>query len=350
MGDRPRVSVVMTVYNSVKYLPEAIDSILSQTALSKKNQDIELVIVDDGSSEDVRAALGPYEGKHRYIRKQNGGLGAARNTGLEAARGEYVAFCDSDDVHLPHRISAHAACLDKAPHAAQVFSDLRTWSGGQITIESTLRDPSRSLGPVRGSFDEAVLRSFGPPVTARALGIPLPVELACRNVFRGRVPQLISVDHIAWGGASMYRREALVAVGGHDPALRRWPDWGLASKLSKSYELVYLDAPVLLYRQHETQLTKQQDMGARCYFHVAETVWLNDPVFCAQFPDERDRLEHEATLRMAGVHVRAREWAKAKELLGRAIRANPKSRSAYTAWVRSTVMLQAARLRGARAA
>lgn len=335
----------MTVYNSVKYLPEAIDSVLSQD-----EREIELVIVDDGSTEDVRAALRPYEGKHRYIHKQNGGLGAARNTGLEAARGEYVAFCDSDDVHLPWRLSSHAACLEKAPHAAQVFSDLRTWDGGQITIESTLRDPSRSLGPVRGTFDEAVARCFGPPQRARDLGIPLPPDLADRNVFRGRVPQLISVDHIAWGGASMYRREALVAVGGHDSALRRWPDWGLASKLSKSYELVYLDVPVLLYRQHETQLTKQQDMGSRCYFHVAETVWLNDPVFCAQFPDERDRLTHEATLRMAGVHVRAKEWGKAKELLARAIRANPKSRSAYTAWLRSTVMLQAARLRGGQAA
>ncbi|MBL8740204.1 MAG: glycosyltransferase, partial [Myxococcales bacterium] len=241
MAERPRVSVVMTVYNSVKYLPEAIDSVLTQD-----EQSLELVIVDDGSTEDVAAALRPYAGKHRYIRKENGGLGAARNTGLEAAEGEYVAFCDSDDVHLRHRLSAHAACLDRFPHAAQVFSDLRTWDGSTVTIESTLRDPSRSLGPVRGTFDEAVARCFGPPESARSLGIPLPAELADRQVFHGRVPQLIAVNHIAWGGASMYRREALVAVGGHDAALRRWPDWGLASKLSKSYELVFLDVPALL--------------------------------------------------------------------------------------------------------
>lgn len=335
----------MTVYNSVKFLPAAVESILRQEASA-----VELLIVDDGSTEDVQAALVPFKTKLRYIRQKNAGLGAARNTGLEAAKGEFVAFCDSDDVHLPYRLSAHAALLEQAPDAAQVFSDLRTWDGNSITIESTLRDPSRSLGPVRGSFDQAVMRCFGQARTARDLKLPLPVELLERNVFQARVPQLIAVNHIAWGGASMYRRQALIAVGGHDTALRRWPDWGLASKLSKSYELIFLDVPVLLYRQHEAQLTKQQDIGSRCYFHVAETVWLNDPVFCARFPDERDRLTHEATLRMAGVHVRAGEWREARALLARSIRANPKNRAAYTAWIRSTIMLQAARLRNAWAA
>jgi glycosyltransferase involved in cell wall biosynthesis len=343
--NRHRVSVVMTVFNSTSFLGEAIESVLAQ-----EEPDVELLIVDDGSTEDVRAALRPYEGKHRYIRRENGGLGAARNTGLEAARGEFIAFCDSDDVHLPFRLSAHAACLAQAPRAAQVFSDLRTWDGGRITVESTLRDSTRSLGPVRGTFDEAVARCFAAPQRASELGVRLPPEFADRNVFRGHVPQLIAVDHIAWGGASMFRRDALIAVGGHDPALRRWPDWGLASKLSKSYELVFLDVPVLLYRQHGAQLTKQQDVGSRCYFHVAQTVWLNDPVFCAQFPDERDRLTHEATLRMAGVHVRAGEWAEAKALLARAIRANPQSRGAYTAWLRSSFMLQLGRVRKPRAA
>jgi len=340
--NRPRVSVVMTAYNTAKYLPAAIESILSQ---DEKN--VELIIVDDGSTEDIRPALAPYEGKLRYIRRENGGLATACNTGLEAASADLVALCDSDDIHLPYRLSAHATLLEQSPGAAHVASDLHTWDGEKIMIHSTLRDPSRSLGPVRDSFDEATRRCFGAPKTARERKLPLPPELLDRNVFQGRVPQLIAVDHIAWGGASMYRREALLAVGAHDPELRVWPDWGVASKLSKRYDLIYLDVPVLLYRQHGSQLTKQQDPSSRGYYRVAETVWLNDPAFCAQFPDEANRLTHAATLRMAGVHVRAGEWSEARRLLQRAIRAKPTDRAAYTAWLRSTVMLQAARLRAA---
>lgn len=338
--DRPRVSAVMTVFNQAAFLPAALESVLAQAG-----PEVEIILVDDGSTEDLAPALAPFEGRFRLIRRDNGGLAAARNTGIEAATGEYVAFCDSDDIHLPYRLSAHAALLDQAPRAAQVFSDLYTWDGDRVTVDSTLRD--RNLGPVRGTFDEAIARSFGAPRTARARGVPLPEELLDRNVFQGRVPQLIAVDHVAWGGASMYRRDALVAVGGHDPALRRWPDWGLASKLSKSYELVFLDVPVILYRQHDAQLTKQSEVGARSYHRVAETVWLSDPVFCAQFPDERDRLAYAASMRMAAVHVRHREWEPARELLARAIRAKPTSRRAYTAWLRATVMGEARRLRGA---
>lgn len=335
----PRLSVVMTVYNQAEFLPAAIESVLDQDY-----QDFELVVVDDGSSEDVRAVLEPYRDRVRYHRQDNAGLGAARNTGIDLATGEYVAFCDSDDVHLPWRLAAHVELLDQTPGAAQVFSDLRTWQDGVVTVESTLRE--RKLGPSPKTFDEEIAEAFGGFRTVAERGVPVPAEFADRRVHEGRVPQLIATYHVAWGGASMYRRSALVDVGGHDPSLRRWPDWYLASVLSKRYPLIHLDVPVLLYRQHGAQLTKQNDLGAISYHRVAYSVWKDDPLLAARFPEVHDRVVHAAAMRMAGVHVRSRRWAQARELLLDAIKAKPRSRAAYTALLRSSVMGPLDKLRG----
>jgi glycosyltransferase involved in cell wall biosynthesis len=331
-GRTPRVTAVLTVYNHRAYVPEAIESVLSQDC-----DDIELVVVDDGSTEDVESVLRPYMDRIRFVRRDNGGLAAARNTGIELARAEYVAFCDSDDVHLPYRLSAHAALLDGAPEAAQVFSELSTWQDGVVTDEYTLR--GRKLGPTLRSFEEEVEDAYGSWMTAREHGLTmLPSDLLDRRVYRGRIPQLIAVYHIAWGGASMYRRAALRAVGGHDPALRRWPDWGLASRLSKSYEQIFLDVPVVLYRQHGGQLTKQSAVGARCYHHVAYDVWKNDAMFSAKHPEVRDRLVNAAAMRMAHVHITEGDWDAAERLLTDAVRAAPLNRRAYTALARSVFM------------
>lgn len=92
---RPKISVIVPVYNAVKYLPRCIESILAQTC-----RDIELLLIDDGSSDGSGAVCDEYamrDGRVRVIHKENGGVSAARNDGIGAARGEYLAFCDNDD-------------------------------------------------------------------------------------------------------------------------------------------------------------------------------------------------------------------------------------------------------------
>lgn len=95
----PKVTVIMPVYNSQKYVGEAIESILKQTLT-----EFELLLVDDGSTDESGAICDQYAGKDariRVIHKENGGICSARNAGLAAARGEYLAFCDNDDKYLP---------------------------------------------------------------------------------------------------------------------------------------------------------------------------------------------------------------------------------------------------------
>ena len=292
-----------------------------------------LVAGIDGSKEDIASIVAPYGDKIRYIRQENAGLGSARNTGLYASRGEYVAFCDSDDVHLPFRLSAHAALLDQCPDAATVFSDLAIYENGEITNQSTLR------GRFEYDFDAEIEAAFaGGSRSAAELGIPLPPELSDTRVYQGRIPDLIAKFHVAWGGASMYRRSALIAVGGHDESLRRWPDWYLASMLCKNYEFVYLDTAVLLYRQHGGQLTKQNSLGARCYRDIVYRVWKSDPVFAARRPDLLQYLVAQASMGHAHYLMEARAYEAARPSLYDYIRVRPTDRRGYTALLRNLVM------------
>lgn len=115
----PRVSIVIPTYNRSGIVQRAIDSVLAQTFA-----DLEVVVVDDGSTDDTRAALSAYGGRVRYARQENAGPAAARNHGMRLARGEYVGFLDSDDLYFPENVAAHLRVFEKNPEAGLVYAGI----------------------------------------------------------------------------------------------------------------------------------------------------------------------------------------------------------------------------------
>jgi glycosyltransferase involved in cell wall biosynthesis len=106
----PLVSVVIPFHNRLGWLAEAVESVKTQTY-----SNIEIVLVDDGSSEDVRAHLDLKDEAIRYVRQSNKGPSGARNCGIDLAQGEFVAFLDSDDLFAPEKVSRQlASMLDHA--------------------------------------------------------------------------------------------------------------------------------------------------------------------------------------------------------------------------------------------
>ncbi|MBU1710567.1 MAG: glycosyltransferase, partial [Proteobacteria bacterium] len=89
---KPAVSIIIPTYNRSAFLQEAIDSVLAQSY-----SPYEIIVVDDGSADDTPEVVKAYESKVRYIRRENSGPAAARNTGIKAARSDYIAFLDDDD-------------------------------------------------------------------------------------------------------------------------------------------------------------------------------------------------------------------------------------------------------------
>lgn len=110
-----RLSVVITTYNHAQYLPQAIASVLQQRYAS-----LELIIVDDGSTDNTREVVAPYL-QANYVYQKNAGLSAARNTGIDHATGEYLVFLDADDWFLPGAFDASVAALEAHPQAAFVY-------------------------------------------------------------------------------------------------------------------------------------------------------------------------------------------------------------------------------------
>lgn len=323
-----RVSAVMTAYNQASFVGEALESVLRQDY-----RDFEVIVVDDGSTDETSDVVRGFGDRVRLIQRANGGLGAARNTGIDAARGEYVAFCDADDVHLPWRFGAHAALLDQSPAAAVVFSELSPYVDGKVVQENLLR--TRWLGPNRRPFEAEIERCFGAHRSARERKVPLPERYLERPVYQGRVPELILGRHIAWGGASMFRRAALRAIGGHDATLRRAPDWYLVGMLSKFYELIFLDVPVLWYRVHESQLTKNEMLGAECCISVVHSVWKSDPVFYAKYHETVDQAEASYLFWLGKAALDRGEIERAEVSFRRSIRALPRQKRVYLEWAKA---------------
>jgi len=102
----PKVSVIVPTYNRAQFVVCAIDSVLSQTF-----QDYELIVIDDGSTDNTKDVLLRYGGRIKYIYQRNSGVGAARNAGIRCAVGEWLAFLDSDDIWLPEYLSCQ---MDRA--------------------------------------------------------------------------------------------------------------------------------------------------------------------------------------------------------------------------------------------
>lgn len=115
----PRVSVIVPTYNRAAYVVRAVESVLAQTV-----KDFEIIVVDDGSTDNTKDVLGQYQDKIRYIYQENKGPSAARNSGVLNARGEYIAFLDSDDRWLPDMLSAQLREFERDGGVGFVYTSM----------------------------------------------------------------------------------------------------------------------------------------------------------------------------------------------------------------------------------
>lgn len=211
---RPRVSVVIPAYNRGDVVGAAIDSARAQTV-----SDIEIIVVDDGSTDDTESVVRSYDDSRvRYLSHgENRGRSAARNTGIDAARGEYVAFLDSDDRWLAHKLERQLARLESRPPE---------WIG--VYCEFLTPAPSR-LGE---AVDWVSRRVFADPAV-REGGRELAREILTMNVLMGP------------GSTLLVRREALDGVR-FDEELIDHEDWDFVFQLLDVGKIAHVDEPLVV--------------------------------------------------------------------------------------------------------
>jgi glycosyltransferase involved in cell wall biosynthesis len=205
----PLVTVVIPCYNQAHFLGEAIESVLKQTY-----PHYEIVVVDDGSSDNTSEVASSYEGV-RLIRQENRGLSEARNTGIKHSEGDYLVFLDADDRLLPEALAAGIECFDSRPECAFVFGRYRFMA-----------------------------------VDGRPLNAPtLPSDQDDHYV------RLLRGPYIGMPAVGMYRRFAFATVGVFDPSVNPAADYDLYLRITRRYPAHLHDTLVAEYRQHGANMT-----------------------------------------------------------------------------------------------
>jgi glycosyltransferase involved in cell wall biosynthesis len=128
MGDKSLISVIIPVYNGEKYLAEAVESVLAQTY-----RPIEVIILDDGSTDGSRKIAQRFERPVRYSFKSHQGPGAARNHGITMARGSFCAFLDADDLWVEDKLTRQIAVFGDKPHIDMVFGYAKLFHSPELS-------------------------------------------------------------------------------------------------------------------------------------------------------------------------------------------------------------------------
>lgn len=213
----PGVTVVIPTKNRANLLSEAIASVLRVAETVKDAARLEIIVVDDGSTDDtvaVAEALGV-----RVVPNRGTGVSAARNTGVTLATTEYIGFLDDDDVWLDGHVTQHLAVLESRPEVALVFG--------------------------QGILADEFLKPVFPPAPSG----PLPDG----DAFVWALTNCIQVNTM------IVRREVLLEGGGFKEGLVRSQDWELELRLASRFDFVGLEIPVSLYRQAAGRLTSARD-------------------------------------------------------------------------------------------
>src|SRR5438445_8234695 len=140
MGQTPSVSVVITTYNQASYIGPALDSVFAQSRPPD-----EVIVVDDGSTDETPERIAPYRDRLVYVRQANQGIAASRNTAIRCARGELLAFLDGDDIWEPEKLACQVAAAVAHPQAGLIAVNGVQFSTTGLIKESLFPPPIASL-------------------------------------------------------------------------------------------------------------------------------------------------------------------------------------------------------------
>lgn len=303
------VSVVIPTYNRAALLRETVDSVLAQSS-----PDIEIVVIDDGSTDDTPAIERDYAGRIVYIRQDNRGLNAARNAAIARARGTFIALLDSDDLHLPYTIELMLSLLERFPAAGFAYTDFQVFRGKEPPSGSGLK----SWHGADHRWEDV----FGPGRACAELGLAVPAGMRRRDfaVYAGDVYAASLYGPQVLPSASLIRRERMgdLSFPEFDSLCG---DWDFFARLSHRHGAVYADVPAALNRSHEDAVRLTRIDGAiqlEKRIALIDRLWRKDPDFLAGHAAEVDSRQCSLLLGLARNRLLAGDVPRAREALARA--------------------------------
>ena len=209
------VSAIIPTYNNAAFLPEAIDSVISQTY-----PNIEIIIVNDGSTDNTNEVLRKYLDRIIYIEQENAGPASARNTGIHQARGEYIAFLDADDIWMPTKIEEQLKIFSQNPNASLVYSRMV-------------------------NFDDRSSKNL---------------SVIPRKVFSGRIFDQLLVENLIALPTVIVRSNILDRIGLFDESLFTAEDWNLYLRIARDHEIIGVNKVLVRRRKHYDNISDRWDV------------------------------------------------------------------------------------------
>jgi glycosyltransferase involved in cell wall biosynthesis len=275
----PEVSVIIPAYNAETTLRETLASVLAQTFT-----DIEVLVVDDGSTDDTAAiatAIGP---PVICLSRENGGVARARNLGLDQAAGRYVAFLDADDRWEPRKLERQIELMSTRPEVGACFTAVRNVDDQDQTLAQT---PARDYA----DFCEALL--------------------------------LHSVVVSGSCSSAMLRRELASEVGGFDPRFSQCADWDYFIRLSLRARLAPIDEPLVVYRRAAGNMSSDIALLERDTFAVLDKFFASGDA--GPYVELRQRCYSNHWMIVSGSYLHAGQSRDAVRCLLKGLRAYPRN-------------------------
>ena len=258
----PSFSVAIAAYQAAGFIAEAVESALEQTYAP-----LEVIVCDDGSTDDLDRALAPYRDRISVLRKDNGGEASAKNAAVKAARGDFIAILDADDVYDPTRLEAVAEAIRSRPDLDIVTTDCRIVVDGRFVRTCYVGDYRFETGDQRAGI---LQRNFLGP------------------------------GHMA------VRREALLREDGFDESFRHATDWDCWIRMILSGSRAGLvDEPLAEYRVRATSLASDRLRQFDGYVAVLQKAAARDDLL----PHERTTVEESLVRQKRRRRLRAAELA-----------------------------------------
>jgi glycosyltransferase involved in cell wall biosynthesis len=242
----PLVSVIIPTFNRAYCIARTIDSALKQTY-----HDLEIVVVDDGSTDNTSALMHSLYAEDKrvvYIQQANTGVAGARNTGFAAARGDFVALLDSDDIWLPWKLELQMACLQRFPEIGMVWSDMEAIDpDGKVFNPKYIRTMYSGYGVFGmnelfpNQYKLKDVASFAPA---------LETVIADANFYSGYIFSQMVMGSLVHTSTTVLRRERLAKVGGFNEDLKySGEDFDFHLRTCREGLVGFVDVPTIKYQR-----------------------------------------------------------------------------------------------------
>ena len=303
-----KVSVIIPTYNREELLCETINSVLSQSFT-----DLEIIVIDDGSTDNTETRISQFGNRIRYLKQDNRGVNAARNRAMSLSEGEYIALLDDDDLWKRNKLELEVDILDRFHDIAYVYSNFSIYKSSQDIetngIQTWYKTPK--------NWDSV----FSVSHTIADIGCTHIKDVGdSTRLFFGDIYKASMMDHFVLPSTALIRKSAVppsLHFNEHDSICG---DWEYFARLSKNNQICFIDYDTTFNRSHEdsvrlTRTSNKLQLGFR--IDMLERLYLKDREFYQTHRSSADEIYRERLMSLCILHLLDSETSQARGCMAR---------------------------------